>query len=75
MNIGRFSLTNELLCQLLHLPSGTLVVGATLSGDGRDVVLSVRHADIKQVGEGEINELSPRWSRHEPVQFDGWGCK
>ena len=37
-----------------------------------DVVFIVDSPQIKPTEEGGIAEVQPMWSRHDPIQFDGW---
>jgi hypothetical protein len=73
--MASFVVTEELLCQVLHLPPGTRIVAAARTPLGcGDVRLTVEHADLKEIAEGDcVPKCDPKWVNHESISFGGWG--
>jgi len=52
--VARISVSTELLAKALHMPTGTNILQARMTGDGRSVVLLLEHKDLPQRLWGDI---------------------
>jgi len=69
-----FTIGDDFLRVLLHLPCGTEFRRAVYDIVNRTIVFTVEHPDLNEVPDDEITPLvHPTWTRHEPVTFNGWG--
>jgi len=79
VNAVRIPITPVLLADILRLPKGSDVIGAEMSLDCRYVVLTVEHAELPTVADGELPvTATPHYHRSatetEPkVEFIEWG--
>lgn len=79
MKIAKFKLSAELLCEVLHLPPGTMIDHVYSDPDAMppvsEVVVVVTHHDLKELAAdaNEIPTTTPSWRNQQPVEFAGWG--
>ena len=72
MGRGEMTISRELLVDLLHMPSGTIIVGAK-TDLFRDVVFTVEHSDIP-ANNGTLVQLAPTFQKQDSIVFNGWGA-
>lgn len=73
-NRARILLTPELVCELLHLPAGTEILGSGLHH--REVEIFVSHPDLAEAQRIEGDPLPiarPRFRQQAAVVFMDWG--
>lgn len=78
MRIGQFSLTPELLREVLKLPLGTEIVDIRLAENVFDRIdVTVTHPHLPEIHDKTQPPtiLRPEWLRQEPVLFLGWNAE
>jgi len=72
VRIGRFTISQELLIDALNLPNGVRIVNAATGNNG-EILLTVKHHDLPDVGMGEPTALKPIFLQQRPIVMKDWG--
>ena len=69
MRAARFDVAASLIAEALHLPAGSVIVGASVADPGHAITLTVDHPDLPEAE--QPHDALPVVTR-EPPAFD-WG--